>query len=72
MRRVVDILVIIATNIISFRCKTQLLIYTKMENTYSFHYFNDITDEDLKYLEDIESLCAFYEEEERECLLMDY
>ena len=39
-----------------------------MENTYSFPYFIDITDEDLKYLEDIESLCAFYEEEERECL----
>ena len=30
MRRVVDILVIVATNIISFRCKTQSLIYTQM------------------------------------------
>lgn len=65
MRRVVDILVIVATNIISFRCKTQSLIYTKMENTYLFPYFNVITDEEL---EAIESLCAFYEEEERECL----
>lgn len=36
-----------------------------MENTYLFPYFNVITDEEL---EAIESLCAFYEEEERECL----
>ena len=39
-----------------------------MENNYPFYHLEDITDEDLKYLEDIESLCAFYEEEERECL----
>ena len=36
-----------------------------MENNYSFYHLEDITDEELK---DIESLCAFYEEEERECL----
>ena len=36
-----------------------------MENTYSFPYFTDITDEEL---ENIEYLCAFLEEEERECL----
>lgn len=37
-----------------------------MENNYSFYHLEDIiTDEELA---DIESLCAFYEEEERECL----
>ena len=37
-----------------------------MENNYSFYRLEDnITDEEL---EAIESLCAFYEEEERECL----
>ena len=36
-----------------------------MENNYSFYHLEDITDEELQ---DIESLCAFYEEEERECL----
>ena len=37
-----------------------------MENNYSFYHLEDIiTDEELQH---IESLCAFYEEEERECL----
>ena len=36
-----------------------------MENNYSFYHLEDITDEELK---DIESLCAFLEEEERACL----
>ena len=36
-----------------------------MENNYSFYRLEDMTDEEL---EAIESLCAFYEEEERECL----
>ena len=37
-----------------------------MENNYPFDRLEDnITDEEL---EAIESLCAFYEEEERECL----
>ena len=37
-----------------------------MENNYSFYHLEDIiTDEELQ---DIESLCAFYEEEERACL----
>ena len=41
-----------------------------MENNYPFYHFGDITDEEL---EAIESLCAFYEEEERECLRsLDY
>ena len=36
-----------------------------MEFNYSFYHLEDITDEELQ---EIESLCAFYEEEERECL----
>ena len=41
-----------------------------MEDNYSFYRLEDMTDEEL---EAIESLCAFYEEEERECLRsLDY